>query len=129
MPERTNRSIPETQAALRALSGSVCVYKEKTFVRLVRVASIIADDWGARFIFDVIPAPGFEHDSRNHLTASGTWQVLGLSDRAVHAAWVGWVLVVKPDMVEQIRLFAPEARDSLELMNRVNDLVFSTATD
>src|SRR5262245_19346676 len=93
----------EDQAKLTASVGTLGIYKEKTFIRLVHVNDLAVDNWGVRFSFRVEEAPGFENEGDSTFEASGTWQYLAVSDRSISAAYAGWFLVVRSDLVDQIR--------------------------
>jgi len=111
---------------LRGLQDRVCVYKEKLFIRLVRVAQIKTDDWGASFTFEIIPTPGFHHDDFHFsmFEASASWETIGISERSVGATWVSWTLVFRPDLVEQITLIAAEGMSARDLTEHINKLAY-----
>ena len=117
------KSIAEkNRVTLRALEGSLCVFKEKCFVRLVRPTDVVTDDWGATLRFEIVREKGFPETARTVFKVSGSWEVLNISDRCVSAAWVGWDLIVRTDLVEQIRSFAPQAEDIGQVMNLINGM-------
>ena len=101
-------SSSDETAILRRTKGRVCVFKEKTFMRLVRVAHIDIDQQGATFELETIPSPGFDHDDRDTFTVSGSWDALGVSERSISATWVSWILVIRPDLVDRIKLSAAQ---------------------
>lgn len=121
-PEEARRRCRDVAAVLNSLAGRLCIYKEKRFVRLVRMAEIKVDDWGARFTFEIVPAQGFDPDKRSTFTASASWEILAVSGRAVYAIYVSWILVVRPDLVERIRSLAAQGKSGFELLQHINKL-------
>ena len=99
---------------------------EKIFIRAVRVVKVTTDDWGTRFTFDIVPAPGIDQDDRKRFSASASWEVIRFSDRSVSATSVSWILVIRPDLVEEITTAAAQGKKGVELMDYVNTLAFGT---
>ena len=124
-----NMAERDDAAALRALQDRLCVYKEKHFIRAVRVTQITTNDWGVEFMFQTVPAPGFDQDDRVSFSASVSWEVIDVSERSVSATWMSWVLVVRPDLVEQITSAAAQGEKDVELMEYVNKLAFDVQAD
>jgi hypothetical protein len=113
-------------AALLAVQGRQCIYKERTFIRFVRVIDVTLDDWGAQLTLEILPAPSFEDSGRTPFCASGVWEVLEASDRYVFTRGL-WLLVVRSDLVDRIKALAPETPNAVLLMQRINKVVFELA--
>lgn len=118
-----------TQNAILALHGlqdSRCVYQEGGHVRLVSVASIKTDNWGAYISLDVVPAPGFEHTQPTTFTVTARWDALWVSDRAVLAPEIAWLLLTRPDLVTEIVTAAAQGQTDLALIEHIYELAYST---
>ncbi len=113
----------------RSLKDCLCVYKERDFIRLVRVAKIDIDDWGVRFKFRIVPAPGFDLDHVDSFSASASWKVISHSDGWVSGMYVGWILVVRTDLVDRITTAAANGMTGVALMNSINGLSLKTMID
>jgi hypothetical protein len=97
------------------------VYSEKDILRVVRVAQVATNEWGVRFIFKAVSAPGFEGEGRRGwFRATAAWEVLGMSDRSVSASWIRWRLVIRPDLVNRITSAAAEGKSGRELADYIN---------
>ena len=116
------------EAAVLALKGHTCVYKEKAFIHIVRVTDVAVDSAGANFELQVVPAAGFRAGGPECLKASAAWHVLSISDRSI-AGYFIWILVIRPDLVAQIEAFAAEANDPMQLIGYVNSLSFDKADE
>jgi hypothetical protein len=116
----------EDISTLQALKGRTCIYKEKQFIRHVVVTEVDVDERGVRLSFEVLPTPGFGTDWGPRFDVSASWEVLGVSERAIGASYVSWLVVIRPDLVKEITVFAAAAHDDHELMRWVNKVAHGT---
>jgi hypothetical protein len=120
---RMNRT--DEIAKIKRLVGQPCIFKEKLLIRHVRVTEVVVDDWGARLLLEVLETPGFESEMFSKLNVSASWEIIGVSDRSIGASYVSWLLIIRPDLVERILLFAKEPHDVHDLMQYVNKTSYS----
>lgn len=105
--------------ALQALQDSRAVYSEAGFVRLVSISRIKTDNWGAHFSLDVVSAPGFEQSQPITFTVTARWDALWMSGRAVYAPEIAWLLLTRPDLVEEIAAAAAQGQTGVALAGHI----------
>jgi hypothetical protein len=111
----------ENREILASLLGRHCIYKEKSFIRLVKVIEADVSDWGVKYTFECIPAPGIEASATVEFSADGSWEALHISDESIGIAWVGSILVFRDDLVESILAFANQTDDRQQMMSFINN--------
>ena len=114
--------------ALHALQDGRGIYSEGGFIRLVRVAGIKTDDWGAHVSLEVVPAPGFDHSPPAAFTVTARWDALWMSGRAVLAPEVAWLLLVRPDLVEEIAAAAAQGETGVTIAGHIYALASGTTS-
>jgi hypothetical protein len=119
----------EEIATIKHLVGQACIFKEKLLIRHVKVTEVSVDDWGARLDLEVLETPGFKSELFSKLNVSSSWDIIGVSDRSIGASYVSWLLIIRPDLVERILLFAKEPHDEYDLMRYVNKAAYSDDAD
>ena len=108
--------------ALPALRGRLCVYNESYHVKLVSVADVAINSWGAFFALQELAAPGFEPLDLGAFQVSSRWEGLSISERAVVASGRIWWLLTRPELVQQIAAAAERGESGLDLVRRVHEL-------
>lgn len=102
---------PEVIDQLRALQGQVCVYKERRFIQCVRVTAVEADATGLSVSLERLPTPGFRDADEYEETFSmyGKWEIVSISHNfSLSLAWIGSLLITRPESVELIQQTARE---------------------
>ena len=115
---------------LRTFVGQTCIFKESRIVCLVTVADVVTDDWGARFHLRNVAAPGFVPPSDAGFVVDGAWEILHSGGPVVFAEHVGWMLIGREDVVEEIVSLARELAGqktadeiSRSLIERIRDFM------
>lgn len=119
---------PEVIDRLRGLQGQTCIYKERRFIQCARVTAVEADATGLSVSLERLPAPGFRDEEEPIFSMYGKWEIVSISPNlSLSLAWVGSLLITRPESVELIQQAAkaldPDAKESLgELIRVINRL-------
>ena len=116
-------------ATINHIVGQACIFKEKLFIRHVKVTEVAVDDWGARLHLEVLETPGFKSELFSTLNVSASWDIIGVSERSIGASYVSWLLIIRSDLVERVLLFAQQPHDEHDLMNYINKAAYGDDLD
>ena len=114
-------------AALRALKGQTCVFREKSVICPVVVAEVSVDATAARFVLQPIPTSGF---ARRHPLPVDAFQIGGVVDFlhvtpfALSGSYISWQMVIDPHLVGRLIAFAQTAADDHDVMDEMHRVVF-----
>ena len=117
------KRLEKNQKTLEDLIGSYCIYKERLFIRHVKVIEAKINDWGVNFSLEVVHAPGFDDDGPKNFNIYGAWEIVGITDKEVYAFYVSWLLIFRDDIVERIKSSAIEANNSHQLLRIINKVL------
>lgn len=119
---------PQEIAKLRALKGQTCVFREKSIICTVVVTEVSVDATAARFVLQPVPTPGFQ---RRHPQLVDAFRIGAVADYlefspfSLSGSYVGWQLVIHPDLVDTLVAFARTAADDHEVMDEMHRVVFA----
>lgn len=104
------------------LHGHTCIYKERRFIQVVRLTEVRFDEEGLSISFQRVPERGFADEERQVFSMEGSWEIVSVSHNfSVSMAWIGNLLITRPESVDLIRQAATElgSRDKESLSHLV----------
>jgi len=105
---------------LLALTGKQCVYCEGGTVMMGRVLRVdIEDDWGARFVIQIIPTEGFSRFRHSTTEPCAMWQLLSINEQGIHARLVNWSIIVKEDTIQKIKSLVLQGLDDNDFVREL----------
>ncbi|WP_153146428.1 hypothetical protein [Dechloromonas sp. H13] len=117
--QRIGKRERRRQRMIGALRGRCCIYKERGCLVLVRVVSVENDGNAFHFFLEVVKRFAGRVPDRFAVAVSAEYLLISPS-WSLHAAWVNWTLVTRPDLVGLVEQSFEKGMPTIELVRLVS---------